>query len=310
MSEYLQELTIRLAGGIARLPETIREQNGAFLKQSQQADGGFGGKQGESDLYYTAFALRGLSITGELYGQIAENAAGFVTSRLAKHETIVDFFSLIYASSLLRVSAGIDVFAEASNNWADQTADFLNSLRRDDGGFAKGIEGRAGSTYHTFLVVLCLQLIERPVEQPEKIVEFLLSREDEEGGFREIKASKRAGTNPTAAAVATLRILDQISDYVKDGVIEFLLDMQTEEGGLRANTKMPIADVLSTFTGMLTLADLGALHELDVQRAAQFVQEQQMPQGGFRAATWDEVADCEYTFYGLGSLALLTEVSA
>ena len=201
MSVYLQDLTIRLAEGIGRLPDPLREHHGNFLLKAHQADGGFGGKQGESDLYYTAFALRAMSITGLLYGDVAEKAGEFVRSRLNRHETIVDFFSLIYAASLLKVSAGVDPFDQAAEHWPDQTAEFLNSLRREDGGFAKGIEGRAGSTYHTFLVVLCLQLIERPIEQPEKIVEFLHSREDEEGGFREIKASKRAGTNPTAAAV-------------------------------------------------------------------------------------------------------------
>ena len=33
------------------------------------------------------------------------------------------------------------------------------SLRRTDGGYAKGAEGAASSTYHTFLVLLCQQLI-------------------------------------------------------------------------------------------------------------------------------------------------------
>ncbi len=310
MSQYLQEMTIRLAEGIGRLPEETREANKSFLLAAQQPDGGFGGKQGASDLYYTGFALRALSILGELYGSVAERAADFLKSRLSRHETIVDFFSLIYAAGLLKVSANIDVYADAGENWQDEVAKFFDSLRRDDGGFAKAIEGRAGSTYHTFLIVLCLQLIERPIKNPEQIVAFLLSREDEEGGFREIKLSKRAGTNPTAAGVATLRILGQVSDYVRDGVIDFLIDMQTDEGGMRANTRMPIADVLSTFTGMLTLSDFDALGEINCDAAEQFVLRQQMPAGGFRAAEWDEVADVEYTFYGLGSLALLANQKA
>ena len=305
MSQYLQEMTIRLAEGIGRLPDEIRETHKSFLLNSQQDDGGFGGKQGSSDLYYTGFALRALSILGELYGDVAERAASFLRSRLSQHETIVDFFSLIYAAGLLKVAANIDVYDQAGDQWRDEVAKFFYSLQREDGGFAKAVEGRAGSTYHTFLIILCLQLIERPISNPDKIVKFVLSREDEEGGFREIKQSKRAGTNPTAAGVGTLRILDQVSDYVRDGVVDFLVDMQTEEGGMRANTRMPIADILSTFTGMLTLSDFGELSEIDCDAAEQFVLRQQMPTGGFRAAEWDEVADVEYTFYGLGSLALL-----
>lgn len=308
-SDYLQTLTIKLAQGIGKIPEDVRDRHAQFLLDQQKPDGGFGGRMGDSDMYYTAFALRALSILGMLYGDRAERACDFIRSRLDKHETIVDFFSLIYAASLLRISAGIDPFDSAGPDWQSQVAGTLNKLRRDDGGFAKGFEGKFGSTYHTFLVVLCLQLIEVPVDAPEKIVDFLVSREDEEGGFHEIKASKRPGTNPTAAGVATLRILDSMTDYIQDGVIDFLLDMQTEEGGLRANTRMPIADILSTFTGLLTLTDLGAIGEANIDAAREFVEQQQMPGGGFRAASWDEVADVEYTFYGLGSMALLALAS-
>ena len=144
MSQYLQEMTVRLAEGIGRLPEQTRELNKTFLLNAQQADGGFGGKQGASDLYYTAFALRALSILGELYGEVAERAAGFLRSRLNQHETIVDFFSLIYAAGLLKVSANVDIYEDAGDNWQDEVAKFFESLRREDGGFAKAIEGGAG----------------------------------------------------------------------------------------------------------------------------------------------------------------------
>ena len=304
-SDYLQQMTVRLATGVGNLSEATRKLHGDYLLNCQHSDGGFGGRVGDSDPYYTAFALRGLSILGLLYGEPAERAGRYLASRLNQQETIVDFFSFIYATSLLKISAGVDVFAAAPAGWQTQVASVLNSLRREDGGFAKGLEGKYGSTYHTFLVVLCLQLIGEPLPDPEGVVQFLVSREDEEGGFHEIRASKRAGTNPTAAGTAALRILGRLDDNIADGVIDFLLEMQTSEGGLRANTRMPIADILSTFTGSLTLTDLGAVHELDLARAKQFVQDQQMPGGGFRAADWDEVADVEYTFYGLGSLALL-----
>ena len=132
MSIYLQQLTVKLAEGIGRLPvETRRLQTDYFLK-AQQPDGGFAGREGGSDLYYTTFAMRGLSVLGELYGDVADHAAGFLRSKLNTHQTIVDFFSLFYAANLLKVSAGIDIFADADPNWRDQVAEFLNSLRRED----------------------------------------------------------------------------------------------------------------------------------------------------------------------------------
>lgn len=305
MSIYIQDLTIRLATGIGRLPEAQRELHSNYLKQAQRDDGGFGGRMGDSDLYYTAFGLRGLSILGELYGPVAEKAAEFLSAEMKTHQTIVDFFSLFYAANLLKFSAGIDIFTDSDPNWPNQIAEFLETLRRDDGGYAKAAEGGAGSTYNTFLVMLVLELIERKVPQPEKVLQYLQSQMAEDGGWHEIRASKRAGTNPTAAAVAILRMLDQVTEEVKELTIDFLFEMQTDEGGLRANTRIPIADLLSSFTGGLTLQDLGGFDEIEVDPYAKFVDSLQLPTGGFQAAAWDEAHDVEYTFYGLGCLALI-----
>ena len=312
MSVYLQELTVRLAEGLGRLPEEVRDKHTNYLIRHQKDDGGFGGRMGGSDLYYTSFALRGLSILGELYGPVAEKAGRYLAGQLQTNQTIVDFFSLFYAANLLNVSAGINVFDSSKPTWPDQVADFMDTLRREDGRYANAPEGHAGSTYHTFLVMLVLQLVERPVPDPAGILRFLNAQRQEDGGWREIRVSKRAGTNPTAAAVATLRILSQLDNNIvtmdKDTTeltLDFLCEMQTDEGGLRANTRIPIADMLSSFTGGLTLTDLNAFEELDVNAFRKFVYSLQLPDGGFQAAVWDESDDVEYTFYGLGCLALL-----
>ena len=94
MSIYLQDLTVRLAMGVSRLPTEIRESHLNYLLSAQSSDGGFRGRMGEeSDLYYTAFGLRGLSVLGGLYGEPAERAARFLQKQLGTDQTIVDFFS-------------------------------------------------------------------------------------------------------------------------------------------------------------------------------------------------------------------------
>lgn len=305
MPRYLEELTVRLAAGLGELAPKVRERHAAYLRGAQRADGGFGGREGGSDLYYTGFALRSLAVLGELHGPLAERAAAFLKGRLTGRESIVDFLSLIYGAMLLNASAGIDIFSDSPANWKTAVAEALEKLRRPDGGYAKGAEGVASSTYHTFLVLLCLEMLETTVPQPERIVAFLHSQRCEEGGFREIRASKRAGTNPTAAAVGALRILNALTDDVRESTLDFLCEMQTDEGGLRANTRIPIADLLSSFTGMLTLIDLGGLHEIDVDAVGRYVRSLELEGGGFHGAAWDPAHDVEYTFYGLGCLALL-----
>jgi geranylgeranyl transferase type-2 subunit beta len=305
MPTYLEELTLRLAGGVARLPEEFRARQSRYVLAAQRSDGGFAGREGGSDLYYTGFALRSLALLGELYGEPAERAAHFLRTRMRGQESIVDFLSLIYGGMLVRSAAGIDIFESADANWRDAVAAALAALRRPDGGYAKGAEGNASSTYHTFLVLLCLELIGREPERPEEIVRFLRSQGAEEGGFREIRASKRAGTNPTAAAIGALRILQALDENTRLDTLDFLSLMQTDEGGLRANTRIPIADLLSTFTGLITWQDLHGSDELDVAAVERFVASLAREEGGFHGAAWDPSHDVEYSFYGLACLGLL-----
>jgi geranylgeranyl transferase type-2 subunit beta len=307
MSTYLYHQALQLARGAAALPEPTRIRHEKYLTAAQRPDGGFAGREGDSDLYYTSFALRGLFILGALHGSVAERAAAFLTARLAGTEKTIDFMSLVFGASLLDISAGLDVFANQPPQWRDQVDAMLEQLRREDGGYAKAASGRASSTYQSFLVVLCRQLIDRPLPDPERVVQFIHSQRSDDGGFRDIRAAKRGGTNPTAAAIGVLQVLDALDTDLAAGTITFLGAMQNEEGGLRANTRIPIADLLSTCTGLLTLADLDGLNQLDIPAAQRYVQQREVDQGGFHGAAWDREVDVEYTFYGLAASALLAQ---
>jgi geranylgeranyl transferase type-2 subunit beta len=305
MPSYLEDLTIRLAVGVSRLPEDVRGRHARFFLAAQREDGGFAGRDGGSDLYYTNFALRSLALLGELHGDVAERARDFLAARLSGQASIVDFLSLVYSASLLDLSAGLNVYADAAPNWREAVSAALENLRREDGGYAKGPEGTASSTYHTFLVALCRELIEAPLVEPERMVAFILSQRREDGGFVEIKPMKRSGTNPTAAAIGLLKIVGRLDEDVRGDVVDFLAEMQTDEGGLRANTRIPIADLLSTFTGMLTLADLGAADCVDAGAVMRYAKSLEQESGGFLGAVWDQGVDVEYSFYGLATLGLV-----
>jgi geranylgeranyl transferase type-2 subunit beta len=307
VTRYLQQLTLRLARGAAELSPERRSRHASWLLGQQCADGGFAGREGGSDLYYTSFAMRSLAILGELSGEPADRVAAYLKGRLGGREALVDFFSLLYAAELLRVSADIDIFRDRAVGWRDSVSNFLNGLRRDDGGFAKTDEGSASSTYQTFLVCIAMELLEQPIHEPQRIIEFVRSQQVADGGFREIRVAQRGGTNPTAAAIGTTRILGFHDPNMEERTIDFLFERQNDEGGLTANTRIPIADVLSTFTGLVTLTDLEAIDELDLEAVEQFVLGLESSDGGFRAANWDDKVDVEYSFYALGTLSLLAD---
>lgn len=318
---YLFDLAELLAGALDAAPPTGRDRHVAFLVACQAADGGFPGREGESDLYYTSFALRGLDVLRALDADLSARTAAFLRARLGTPASIVDFVSLLYSARLLELRHGIDVFDTAPDDWAMATAEALESFRRPDGGYGKTAAttdadasaavpprvaaASSSSTYHTFLVALCHEMIGGSIPHPEACVQFLLSRRREDGGFVEIAPMRRGGTNPTAAAVTLLTLLDACDDETAAAAADFLAALQSSEGGLCANTRVPLADLLSTFTGLLTLVGLGAADRLDLPAVHRYVESLACPTGGFRGGLWDSDTDAEYTFYGLGTLALL-----
>ena len=306
---YLFQLTTRLADGLAHLPENVRSRHTAYLLSVQNSDGGFSGREGGSDLYYTGFALRGLAVLDALTPEVCGRVAEFLRKSLTQQASVVDFFSLLYASFLVQL-AGEDVLARSPADWPDRVASTLETFRTRDGGYAKAAGGTGGSVYHTFLVGLCYQLLGRPLPRMDEVAGFIGSRRREDGGYVEIAPMRRSGTNPTAAAVGILQMVEAeggppLGGEARDNTVKFLVDMASPEGGLRGNGRAPVADLLSTFTGIWTLHQLGAMDRLDGAAALHYAQALEMPAGGFRGGLWDERTDVEYTFYGLGCLALL-----
>ena len=303
---YFTDLTLRLTAGASHWDEVFRRRHTRFLLEAQRDDGGFAGRQGPSDLYYTGFALRGLALLEALHQPVAERTAGFLRTKFDPRGTIkgIDLISLVFAATVLQAAAGVDVFAETRIDRRAFVAQAVEPFARDDGGYAKSPAGRS-STYHTFLTVACRQLVGLPVEHPSRIEALIRSRQRDDGGFVEVEPMRHGGTNPTSAAVGLLRILNVKEAALRDGAIRFLTGMQTTEGGLRANTRIPVADLLSTFTALLSLAELGGLDQIDGPSAMRYVLSLESPEGGFRGGVWDREIDVEYTFYGLGALALL-----
>src|SRR3990167_1273520 len=113
---YLGQMTLRLASGAMRLPEPLPRRHAEFFAAAQDADGGFSGREGPSDLYYTGFALRGLALLGGLTEDLASRAAGFLRRHVDTPLPTVDFLSLVLSAVLLEAATGVDVFRLAGRD--------------------------------------------------------------------------------------------------------------------------------------------------------------------------------------------------
>lgn len=306
---YLVDLALRLAAGLEKLPPASLDKHRTFILNQQQPDGGFAGRETGSDLYYTGFAVRSLGILGGLEKQTCLDLSQFLRQFQFENLSTIDLLSWLYCALIIQASGGEDLLSTAPENWNSQISQKLERLRTSDGGYAKSEQGALGSTYHSFLIVLIYQMMGLEIPAKNDLIQFIYDRQRDDGGFVEITPMKRSGTNPTAAAVAILIILDAMDDELKDDVRDFLSQVKSSEGGFQANTRIPFADGLSTFTGLLTAQDLDLdfTSLIDQVKLKKFMSEWlEFPTGGFRGASWDEQADVEYTFYGLGVLALLS----
>jgi geranylgeranyl transferase type-2 subunit beta len=303
---YLVRLAERLANGLSRMEEPRRDRHRLFIRSCQQSDGGFGGREGDSDLYYTSFAVRSLGMLGGMSTAEATSVGRFLAEFDWQGLGIIDLMNWLYTALAVQVFGGGDLLEGEEPDWPQRIAEKLERVRTNDGGYAKSEAGAAGSTYHSFLVALTYELLGMSPPRPNRLIQFVYDRQRDDGGFVEIGPMKNSGTNPTAAAVGLMSIVGGLDNELRDDVRDFLKQTWSAEGGFQANKRIAFADGLSTFTGLLTAQDLNLQHLVSDVMIERFVEDSlEFPTGGFRGAAWDDQADVEYSFYGLGCLALL-----
>ena len=303
---YLIQLADRVAKGLKRISAERITRHRRFLLSQQTESGGFKGREGDADLYYTGFAVRALAVTGGMDAECSRKVAAYLRTIDPLTLGVIDLLSWLYSALVVQTSDGTDLLLELPQDFIPRVTAGIENNRTADGGYAKSNEGALGSTYQSFMVALAYVLLGQKLPRRNAMVQFLFDRQRDDGGFVEIAPMKRSGTNPTAAAVALLRQLNAIESDIADDVLGFLTDVVSTEGGFQANTRIPFADGLSTFTGLLTAHDLGRRDLMPPDKILDWVTNSlELPTGGFRGASWDQQADVEYSFYGLGILGLL-----
>jgi len=286
MTLALLPLLERLSAGVATLPEIRRQKHLRWLLNKRQPDGGWAGRKGVSDAYYTDFAMRTLLIQEALSEEILDGISVYLKN-LPPPKRLHDVFSQVSLEGVLRAMRGGD------------------AALFDPPPFCEA-EGGAGP-YQGFLAKCCLEWTGREplpiLQEAERWRSFRRS----DGGFAQNAKAKRGGVNPTAAALALLDGAGALTEEVRLGALQFIAGLQDETGGIRASAITPAADLLSTFTGLVALFPFENSPPIDQAAARRFVLSLEGEEGGFRAGAWDTEADPEYLFYGLGVEALLRE---
>lgn len=321
-------LSFRLAMGVEQVAPIFRENIASFVRSKAATEGGFIGRKGKADIYYTGFALRTLALVGELKNdRLAQSTFQYI-QHFVEHKveykkeplSMAELVSVLIAATILEQVLETDFFGSLSDGSPSGREEFVNKhlfpLVHDDSAWG-AIAGKGHSgVYHTFLAMVCQQLIGRTIAEEERvrILKWLAHHRREDGSFADMKLLPTGATNPTAAAVALAGMLTKNSStdaLFPQGIYwqqtySFLEKMRTAQGGFCANRRIPLPDLLSTFSALVAILDIQQWEPFpfDWELTRDFVLSL-YHQGGFVSGHWDKEPDVEYTFYGLATLGII-----
>jgi prenyltransferase beta subunit len=306
-----------------------------FLRQQLAPDGGFRGRDGRSDLYYTVFGLEaslamGVEVPRE---RVSEYLDGF---------GVGESLDLVHLAALIRCRANlIDAGIGRMEAQARGTiAEHLMGYRSQEGGFDMAPNAERGSAYGSFLALGAWQDLGVDCPDAEAVADSIASLQRPEGGYANEAAMTAGATPATAAAISVLHYLKR---PVPESAIRWLLarahplggfeaipvgrasrpcsegemcgesvspaDFARDVAGSEARTPSPriMPDLLSTATALHALSLIGVRVDDMRDKHLDYLDSLWNAQGGFRGHWTDDIVDCEYTYYGLlalGTLAL------
>ena len=273
------------------LAQGAGEQIHAFLCSELAADGGFKGRDGESDLYYTVFGLDGLSVLDDALSMPA-------TSAYVQAYGTGEGLDLVHLACLARCRGALGFASEALETNAEILGR-IEEYRTGDGGYAQAPAAFAGAVYPAFLAHLAYEDLALPPPGSGAFHSWLRdSRSDH-------ARQESAVALPVLAAQLTL--LRCAGEPCPPAAAEALFSYYHDDGGFGAMPSPALPDLLCTATALYALTLLDAPLRRIRAACLAFVAGLWCDTGGFRASTADALPDCEYTFYGLLALGALAD---
>jgi geranylgeranyl transferase type-2 subunit beta len=263
--DYLGLIEEILSGGLGKMSDTFRYHQLAWIKSIQNADGGFSGRQGPSDLYYTDFAVRCI-VMMDKNNEMLDSAAVYLSNWRRDPVDYVELFNLLNLSRMLH-SCG----------------------RMHETAFWRVPDILCPNAYDIFLNSLCREMAGDDIP--------LLT------GKMDVEHSGQSSLMAATAGKRIME--ESITEEEANQTANQLAVFQGDDGGFLAHRDAVGAELLSAFNVVLTLSILGKMSLVNVPRLARYIRGCAHADGGFGASPDDPERDIEYTYYGLGLLGLL-----
>ncbi|MEM9015377.1 MAG: prenyltransferase/squalene oxidase repeat-containing protein [Verrucomicrobiota bacterium] len=285
---------------VARLaPSLLGEEATALVREfvlsQAHADGGFCDRDGESDLYYTSFAIDCLTA---LQCPLPEEDLGrYLGGKLGQ----VDSLDFVHLCCLAR---GFSALTNAPAADFSDLFEKLESFRSPDGGFNQAPDAETGSAYGAFLAYGAYSDHRREIPNLEGIANSLEALKVSGGAWANDVELPVPNVPATAAAVTLCRNLRL---PIPEETGEWILGSFSPAGGVLPFPLAPIPDLLSTAVALHALDGLQVPFEERKEPLLDYVDTLWTAKGGFHGNWEDDDLDIEYTYYGilaLGHLAL------
>jgi prenyltransferase beta subunit len=282
---------------VARLAPTLLGDSSAliadFVQLNWHSDGGACDRAGNSDLYYTVFALETLrALQVEFPPTIKNYLASFADGAQ------IDF---VHRCCLARCLAITDMLEQKKIAALSRQ---IQEFRSRDGGFAQRIGEASGNAYAAYLAIAALQDLGAPLPAVEEIMPSLHACRANDGGYGQ-HAGATLGTTPTT--VSAIMVHHAYDVPVAHDTLNWLYACRFPQGGFRAHHQAPMPDLLSTATALHALACAQrAPTATEVEGDLDFIDTLWTNKGAFHGHWAEDDIDVEYTYYGLLALGHLS----
>lgn len=229
-------MTIRLdmRKAVSRAAETLGDSVDAvreFLRCHLCDDGGFQGRDGRSDLYYTVFGLEAsLALDVKIPPErVVSYLRGFGTGQS---------LDLVHLASLVRCQINL---AEGGNDAIDPASRramiaHLMHFRAVDGGFSTSAGAERGHVYGSFLALGICQDLQVDDLEPAGVLESVRSLQMPDGGFSNEPTMAVSATAATAAAVT---IFHYLKAPLPESALQWLAARAEPGGGVLRHSSRP-----------------------------------------------------------------------
>jgi len=278
-----------------------------FIGRQLNEDGGFKGRSGQSDLYYTVFGIESLLALDAEFdrAQIATYLRQFGDG---------DSLDLVHLACLARCWADISEPRNAGIEapLRDGILRRLEGYRCADGGYSNSSGAQRGTAYGCFLALGAYEDLNGDMNNVTALArrgglaDCVESLRTSDGAYSNDPTIRIGATPATAAA---LTILHYLNKPTSDASIEWLLSQRHPKGGFVAvpvEGSYGMPDLLSTATALHALALAGVSLNSVSEKCLDFLDSLWSAEGAFRGSWADPTLDCEYTYYGLLSLGHLS----